>query len=121
MSFAELVTEMTGVCFSTDAGLGESASYTGPEPGAVASGVRAVIDEPNQDPFARERPRSGFKERIVWVWIERLGTDGTPVTLAKDGTLVVTTSHGVVRTLVLVSPQEFDPDRSRWSAREEAA
>lgn len=120
MSFAELVTEMNGVCFS-DAGVGEAATYTAPTEGAVAVGVRAVLDEPNENPFPRELPRSAFKERITSAWIERLDITGVPVSLAKDGVLVATTTHGVVRTVKLVSPQETDPDRVRWAVREELA
>lgn len=118
MSFAELVTEMNGVCFS-DAGLGEAATYTAPTEGAVAVNVRAVLDEPNENPFPRELPRSAFRERVLSAWIERVDVNGNALSLAKDGVLVLTTSHGVVRTVKLVSPQETDPDRVRWAVREE--
>ena len=120
MSFAELVSEMTDVCFS-DAGVGESASYTGPEPGAEAKGARAVIDEPTDDPLFRDRPRSSLRERIVSVWIWRVDADGAALSVAKGGVLVITTSAGVVRTVTLVSMQASDPDRTQWSATEEDA
>lgn len=118
MSFAELVSEMTDVCFS-DAGVGEAATYTAPTDGATATGVRAVLDEPNESPFpGRELPRSAFKERVLTAWIWRVDTSGNPVAPIKDGVLVITTSAGVVRTVKLVSPQEQDPDRAQWAVRE---
>lgn len=121
MSFAELVTDMTSVLFS-DAGVGEAATYTAPTTGAVAvEGVRAVLDEPNEAPFPRELSRSGFKERITSVWIWRKTTAGAAVVPAKEGVLVITTSHGVESTLKLVSQEAQDPDRVQWNVREVAA
>lgn len=120
MSFAELVSEMTDVCFS-DAGVGEAATYTAPTEGAVAVNVRAVIDEPTENPFSRELPRSAFRERSTSVWIWRTDTAGNPVTVAARGVLVITTSHGVVRTVELVSPLATDPDRVQWNVREASA
>lgn len=121
MSFAELVSDMTDVCFS-DAGVGEAATYTAPTVGAVTvEGVRAVLDEPNESPFPRELPRSGFKERITSVWIWRKTTAGDAVVPAKDGVLVITTSHGVVSTLKLVGQESQDPDRVQWNVREVTA
>lgn len=119
MSFAELVTEMNGVCFS-DAGLGEAATYTAPTEGAVAVAVRAVLDEPTEDPFPRALSRSQFKESVLSAWIERRGVDGTLVEFVRSGTLVITTSHGVVRTVTLVSPKDAEPDRVRWAVSEAA-
>lgn len=119
MSFAEMVSDMTGILFS-DAGLGEAATYTGPSLGAVAVGVRAILDEPTEQPFLRDGIRSQVRERVLSAWLTRVDELEVPVVYAKDGVLVVTTSHGVVRTVTLVSPQESDPDRVRWSVREVA-
>lgn len=120
MSFAELVSDMTGVLFS-DAGFGETATYTAPVEGAVAKDVRVVLDEPNENPFPRESVRSNFKERVLSAWLWRLDAVGSSVTFATGGRLVITTSAGVVRTVDLVSPQDADPDRVQWAVREVTA
>lgn len=120
MSFAALVSNMTDILFS-DAGFGEAATYTGPAPGAVAVNVRAVLDEPTEQPFPRDGIRSQVRERDLSAWLPRQDDQGEPVTYAKDGLLVITTSHGVVRTVRLVSVQESDPDRVQWAVREVTA
>lgn len=117
MSFAELVSDMTDVCFS-DAGIGEAATYTAPTEGAVAVGVRAVLDEPNEAPFPRELPRSAYRERITSLWLPRVTETGAALSPAKNGVVVMTTTHGVVRTLRLVSEQASDPDRTQWKVEE---
>lgn len=117
MSFAELVSDLTDVCFS-DAGVGEAATYTAPTEDAVAVDVRAVLDEPTEAPFPRELPRSAYRERLTSLWLPRVTELGVPLSPAKNGVVVMTTSHGVVRTLKLVSEQEADPDRTQWSVEE---
>ncbi len=111
MSFAELTTDMTEVCFQD---LGERALYTAPSVGAVAVACLAVVDEPNEDPFARQIPGAKFTERKTTLWLFR---SEVPAAI-KDGTVVVTTSHGVVRSFVLTSLMFTDPDRTQWAVRE---
>lgn len=119
MSFAAQVSELTRVCFS-DAGLGEAATYTPPGGGTVQN-IRAVVDEPNEAPFARDTSRSAYHERQLSLWISLLDADDAVVSPAKGGTVVVSTSHGVVRTFTLVSSPMQDPDREQWNVKEVTA
>lgn len=114
MSFAAEITELQADCFTE---LGEAAVYT-PGGGGTAVPIRAILDEPNEPPFSRDLPRSPFRERITSVWLPRVDAVGAPFSPAKDATVVMTTSHGVVRTVVLVSLQQEDPDRAQWKVRE---
>lgn len=115
MSFAELVTDLQDSCFDE---LGESSTYTPPGVGMDTVACRAMLDEPNEPPFPRDLPRSAFRERITSVWMPRVDADGAALSPAKDGVLVITTSHGVVRSVILVSLQQQDPDRTQWAVRE---
>lgn len=115
MSFAALVSEMTGSCFR---GLGEASVYTPPGEGGTPRNVLVTIEEPNEEPFAKGVPRSMYRERLTSLWIQKLDQTGVAVLPAKGGTVVVTTSHGVVRSFELTSLQEADPDRVRWAATE---
>ncbi len=118
MSFADQVTDMTAALFDE---LGESAVYTSPSSPASSVSLRAMLDEPNEAPFPRELSRSAFRERITSVWLPRVDADGSPFTPEKDGTVVITTGQGLVRTLTLVSQQHQDPDRTQWKVREAGA
>lgn len=110
-SFAELVSDMQRSCFDE---LGESATYTPPGVGAVPLPCRAMIDEPNLDPFERTIPGARVVERSTSVWLFRAEID----TSVRDGVVQVVTSHGITRSLRLVSLMHRDPDRVQWAARE---
>ena len=109
------MSDVQATCFDL---LGEAAVYTSAG-GGTAVQIRAEIDEPNEQPFPRDIPRSAFRERGMSVWLPRVDNDGAVFSPAKGGTVALLDEAGnVARTVELVSLQAQDPHHSLWACRE---